>query len=50
MGLFTRKAEEPAPKRCPYCLEPVPEGARECTMCGRKLEAAEELADKVQGN
>jgi hypothetical protein len=38
MGLFRRKAGvEPEPARCPMCTERVPEGARECAMCGADL-------------
>jgi len=49
MGLFTRKSDEPEPKRCAECGERLPDGARECTMCGYPVEPADEPAEKVQG-
>jgi uncharacterized membrane protein YvbJ len=49
MGLFTRNADELEPERCPQCGERLPEGARECTMCGEPVDPADEAAEKVQG-
>jgi hypothetical protein len=40
MGLFRRKdTSESEAERCPYCREPVPDGAVECMMCGAALPA-----------
>lgn len=35
--LFTRKAPIDDSPRCPECHERVPDGARECAMCGHDL-------------
>jgi zinc ribbon protein len=38
MRLFGRKrSEDEIEERCPYCGEPVPEGAVDCMMCGAAL-------------
>jgi hypothetical protein len=38
MRLFGRKAmSEDEPERCPFCREPLPDGAAECVMCGSRL-------------
>jgi hypothetical protein len=50
MSLFTRKPDEREPKRCAGCGERLPEGARECTMCGRRVEPADAPPNKVQGS
>ena len=53
MALIKRKApSEDISPRCPNCHERVPEGARQCTMCGRNLadvatEAARERATEA---
>ncbi len=38
MSLIKRKqASDDEPVRCPNCGERLPEGARQCTMCGRSV-------------
>jgi hypothetical protein len=42
MRFFRRKpSTEVEPERCPFCREPVPDGAVECMMCGATLPRAE---------
>ncbi len=54
MALIKRKqTSEDVALRCPNCHEQVPEGARQCTMCGHSLadvatEAARERASEPQ--
>lgn len=54
MALIKRKQTgEDVALRCPDCHERVPEGARQCSMCGRSLadvatEAARERASEAQ--
>ncbi len=49
-----RQSTEDVAVRCPNCHERVPDGARQCTMCGQGLadvatEAARERASDAQG-
>jgi hypothetical protein len=38
MRLFGRKrSEDRNEERCPYCGEPIPEGAADCMMCGAAI-------------
>jgi hypothetical protein len=38
MRLFRRKDKSDAePAQCPYCREPLPDGATKCMMCGSSL-------------
>jgi hypothetical protein len=38
MRLFGRKrSEDENEERCPYCGEPIPEGAADCMMCGAAI-------------
>ncbi len=37
MSLFKRNQTNDGVVRCPNCRERVPEGERECTMCGHSL-------------
>ena len=51
MALIKRKqTSDDVTVRCPNCHERVPEGARQCTMCGHSLGDVATEAARERGN
>ena len=49
MRLFGRKrSEDETEERCPYCSEPIPEGAADCKMCGAALKPTPAAAHSAE--
>ena len=49
MRFFRRKpTSEEQRERCPYCREPVPEGAVDCMMCGATLPRSHAEGDETE--
>jgi zinc-ribbon domain len=49
MRLIGRKhSEDENEERCPYCREPIPEGAAECMMCGAAITPTDGAAGSTE--
>jgi hypothetical protein len=49
MRFFRRKTTtESESERCPFCREPVPDGAIECMMCGATLPRSEAQGEEAE--
>ena len=49
MRLFGRKrSEDENEERCPYCGEPIPEGAADCKMCGTAIKPTPAAAHSAE--
>lgn len=49
MRLFGRKrSEDENEEGCPYCGEPIPEGAADCMMCGAAIKPTPAAAHSAE--